>query len=128
MNYADDFAGAEANHNVAKHSFDALGQLLLDIGLHESKSKACEPSTSMTYLGVSFDTIDMCMHVESDKIVELKNVLVKWARITVAKKHELQSILGKLIWVSKTVRYSRIFVSRIISELRKLPSHQRRQK
>ena len=81
----------------------------------------------MTYLGASFDTIDMCMQVESDKIVELKNVLVKWARKTVAKKHELRSILGKLIWVSKTVRHSRVFVSRIISELRKLPSQSSRQ-
>ena len=76
----------------------------------------------MTYLGVLFDTIDMCMHVESDKIVELKNALVKWARKTVTKKHELQSFLGKLIWVSKTVCYSRVFVSHIILELRKLPS------
>ena len=37
-----------------------------------------------------------------------------------AKKCELQSILGKLLWVSRTVRFSRIFVSRIIAEVRKL--------
>ena len=37
-----------------------------------------------------------------------------------AKKSELQSILGKLLWVSKTVRFSRVFVSRIIAEIRKL--------
>ena len=122
LNYADDFAGAEADNSRAHFSFESLGKLLSDIGLNESKSKACPPSTSMTYLGVLFDTIDMCMHVDKDKIVELKIELAKWSRKTVAKKQELQSILGKLLWVSKTVRFSRVFVSRIISEVRKLPS------
>ena len=32
----------------------------------------------------------------------------------------MQSILGKLLWVSRTVRFSRIFVARIIAEIRKL--------
>ena len=76
----------------------------------------------MTYLGVKFDTVDMCLHVDEEKIVELKQELSKWLRKTVAKKAKLQSILGKLLWVSKTVRFSRVFVSRIISELRKLQS------
>ena len=74
----------------------------------------------MTYLGVSFNTVDMCLHVDADKMVELKSELIKWVRKTTAKKYELQSILGKLLWVSRTVRFSRIFVSRIIAETRKL--------
>ena len=76
----------------------------------------------MVYLGVKFDTITMCMYVEDDKVCELRSLLFKWSRKTVAKKHELQSILGKLLWVSKTVRFSRVFVSRIICEVRKLSS------
>ena len=76
----------------------------------------------MVYLGVKFDTLEMCMHVEDEKIVELKNILTKWSRKTVASKQSLQSILGKLIWVSKTVRFSRVFVARIICAVRVLPS------
>ena len=73
----------------------------------------------MTFLGVSFNTVDMCMHVDQDKIVELKSELIKWSRKTVAKKSELQSILGQLNWVSKTVRFSCVFVFWIIAEVRK---------
>ena len=120
LNYADDFAGAESDITRAELSFTTLGQLLVDIGLTESKAKATPPATVMTYLGVSFNTVDMCLHVDQDKIIELKSELVKWARKTVAKKCELQSILGKLLWVSRAVRFSRIFVSRIIAEIRKL--------
>ena len=120
LNYADDFCGCEAELSRAELSFATLGQLLFDIGLVESKSKACPPAKIMTYLGVSFNTVDMCMHVDPDKIVELKSELIKWSRKTVAKISELQSILGKLLWVCKAVRFSRVFVCRIIAEVRKL--------
>ena len=74
----------------------------------------------MTYLGVCFDTVEMCIYVDQDKLNELKHEITMWVRQTVAKNFELQSILGKLLLVSKMVRFSRIFVSRIIAETRKL--------
>ena len=76
------------------------------IGLTESKSKASLPATTLTYLGVSFNTIEMCIHVDPDKLVELKSELHKWSKKTVAKKCELQSILGKLLWATSP----RVFV------------------
>ena len=122
LNYADDFAGVEKHLARAQLSFEILGELLSDLGLIESKKKACPPSTVMVYLGVKFDSNTMSMYVEDDKVIELNNELIKWSRKTTAKKSELQSILGKLLWVSKCVRNSRVFVSRIIAEVRKLPS------
>ena len=74
----------------------------------------------MTYLGVEFDTVKMQLNVDPEKLSELKLELSKWVRRTVAKKCEMQSILGKLLWVSRTVRFSRVFVARIIAEIRKL--------
>ena len=103
LNYADDFGGAESSLARAQLSFDTLGNLLTEIGLAESKSKASAPATTMTYLGVSFNTVDMCLHVDADKMVELKSELIKWVRKTTAKKYELQSILGKLLWVYRKI-------------------------
>ena len=121
LNYADDFAGAESQLETATLSFNTLGKLLQDIGLSESVKKACPPNTVMVYLGVKFDTNKMAMYVEDSKVSELKLELGIWLRKTVAKKQDLQSILGKLLWVSRCVRFSRVFVSRIIAEIRKLP-------
>ena len=67
-------------------AFDTMGKLLSDLGLIESLDKACPPSTSMTYLGVLFDTNSMCMYVDPAKLVELKSELSNWVRRTVAKK------------------------------------------
>ena len=103
-------------------SFNTLGKLLDELGFDESTDKASPPSTVMTYLGVKFDTEKMCLFVDEEKLIELKMLPQKWLAKTVPKKHELQSVLGKLIWVSKTVRFSRVFVARIIAEIRKLPS------
>ena len=92
--------------------------------MRESADKASPPSTTMRFLGVEFDTIQMCMRVDEVKRAEIQKLSLFWSRKTVATKQELQSILGKLIWISKVVRYSRCFVSRIISTLKTL-KHQK---
>ena len=94
LNYAVDFAGAEDNHDKATISFNRHGKLLSDIGLIEAVDKACAPSTRMTYFGVLFDTENMAIYVDDDKTVELKSELANCRCKTVAKKRELQSILG----------------------------------
>ena len=117
--YQDDFAGCERGAK-ATLAYDSLGKLLSDLGIRESLDKASPPSTTMTFLGVEFDTESMCMRVNETKRKEIQSLSLLWSRKTVATKQELQSILGKLIWVSKVVRFSRCFVSRIISLLKTL--------
>ena len=80
----------------------------------------------MMYLGVVFDTIKLELRVDLDKCAELKFELEQWIRKTVATKAELQSILGKLLWVSKAVRHSRVFVARIINEIKLLTTQKQK--
>ena len=117
--YMDDFGGCEEGE-TATIAFNALGRLLRELGIRESADKACPPSTTMRFLGVEFDTNAMCMRIDEDKRLEIQSLTLTWSRKTVASKQELQSILGKLIWVSKCVRFSRCFVSRLISLLKTL--------
>ena len=48
-NYLDDFRGAEVQ-DLAKKSFRKMGNLLIDLNIKESLSKACGPSTRMIFL------------------------------------------------------------------------------
>ena len=123
--YMDDFAGCETGKR-AMEAFMALGKLLEDLGVQESSSKACPPSTKMKFLGVEFDTVAMSMRIDQGKLEEITSLSRMWARKTVATKQELQSILGKIMWVSKVVRSSRCFVSRIISVLKGLRSQKQK--
>jgi hypothetical protein len=119
LNYLDDFMGVEVP-DTAWTAYEFLGKLLGDLGLRESTSKACPPSTSVTCLGVQFDTQAMTMSVTHSRIIELEELLHRWKVKTSCTKRQLQSLIGKLAFVSKCVRQSRIFLCRMLELLRSL--------
>ena len=119
LNYSDDFGGLSATFDRAMLSFDVMGSLLAELGLSESLEKAVPPCTVLTYLGIEFNSEKLEMSINSTKCQELTQELKKWSRKTVATKSDLQSILGKLLWVSRAIKFSRCFVLRIIAELKK---------
>ena len=118
INYSDDLGGGESTHHKAESSFTAMGELFRDLGLAESLDKACAPSTSMVYLGVKFNTVDMTMSVPPEKVQEVRADLEVWCRKTTAVRKDLQSLLGKLFWISRVVKHSRAFMSRLLQLLR----------
>ena len=120
VNYSDDFAGCETGLHKATASFMGLGSLMKALGLAESADKACPPSTNMVFLGVQFDTVKLTMSVPAEKIQELRVDLATWLKKTTAVKKDLQSILGKLFWVSRMVRHSRPFMGRLLQLLREM--------
>ena len=120
LNYSDDIGGCEKSLERATQSFDALGSLFTDLGLDESTSKAHAPSTSMPYLGIQFDTIQMRMSIPPDKIADVREEISLWMKRKTASKKSLQQLLGKLFWVSRCVRFSRGFVGRLITQLQSM--------
>ena len=118
VNYVDDFGGVERTLARAQAAFKALGALLADLGLDESKDKAEQPTTLITFLGVEFDSVAMEMRVPPSKLEELKSEVRMWLRRTTITKKELQSLLGKLFWVARVVKHSRVFLGRMLEQLR----------
>ena len=119
-NYVDDLGGVEETLRRATEAFEALGSLLDDLGLQESVKKAVSPTQEITYLGVMFNTLTMEMSVPPEKLSEVKEEIRRWSRKTTISKKELQSLLGKLFWVSKVVRYARAFMNRLLGLLRSM--------
>ena len=118
VNYVDDLGGVERTLPRALAAFQMLGWLLNDLGLVESTEKAEPPSTRMTYLGVEFDSQAMVMRVPAEKLEEVKSEVRLWLRRTTLTKKELQSILGKLFWIGRVVKHSRVFLGRMLAQLR----------
>ena len=111
LGYLDDFMGAFNDYALT-------GLLLQALGLHESSHKACPPSTRVTCLGVLFDTINFTMSVTPDRLLELQtDLLPKWLTTKSATKTKLQSLIGKLAFVSKCVRPGRLFLTRLLDTL-----------
>ena len=101
-------------------SFIKLRELFSDLGLAESEDKACPPTTRMVYLGVEFNTVNMTMSVPAEKLAEIKDEVERWSRKSTAAKKPLQSLLGKLFWVSRVVQHSRTFMGRLLAQLREM--------
>ena len=118
VNYSDDLGGVESTMARATQSFLMLGSLFKDLGLDESVKKAEGPSNQMVYLGVMFDSVAMEMRVPPDKLEEIKSEIKLWSRKTTITRRDLQSLLGKLFWVGKVVKFARAFMGRLLQQLR----------
>ena len=119
-NYVDDMGGVEGERARAEAAIKLLGLLLEDLGLDESKKKAEPPTTKITFLGVEFDSIAMTMSVPPAKLTEVKAEIRLWLRKTTICKKDLQSLLGKLFWVARCVKYARVFMGRLLAQLREM--------
>ena len=70
LNYSDDIAGVKEGQR-ADTSFKKMGRLLTSLGLEEASEKASPPATSITYLGVLFDSISFRKKIPPEKVSEL---------------------------------------------------------
>ena len=119
LNYSDDIAGVE-DGDRADTSFIKMGHLLANLGLDEALDKATAPNTSITYLGVTFDSISFRKSIPPEKIAELLDLLMTWSSKKICTKRGLQSLCGKLLWVARCVKHSRVFLSRLLAALKTL--------
>jgi len=117
FNYLDDFIGV-ASPESASRAFNDLASTLTRLGLEESSSKSCSPSTKMVCLGVEFDTDQFTLSVSVERLRDIDILLDNWLTRKSCTRKSLQSLIGKLIFVSKCVRQSRIFISRMLDLLR----------
>ena len=76
----------------------------------------------MICLGILVDTEKMLFKVAADRLSHLKTELLRWTQFSTFTRHQLQSLLGKLSFVTACVRPGQIFMSRLLNRLHSLPS------
>ena len=119
INFLDDFGGAE-KPELSSKAFQELGNLISSCGTEESKEKACSPSTKMVFTGVLFNTEDMTLSVTPERVQEILELVNEWLHKKSATLTQLQSLIGKLNFISSCVHGSRIFICRLLNWLRTL--------
>ena len=126
VNYLDDLASA----CVWSKAFDAFEQLygiLSELKMWESAHKRCPPDIVMDFLGIRANTLKMTLFLTDARLVEIKQEMDRWNNKQVCTKKEVQRLIGKLSFAASTVRVGRLFFSRIISFMTRLPRHGVRQ-
>ena len=116
-NYIDDIIG----HSVisqASESFQTLFKILTELGFDISQKKIVTPCTRVTCLGVDIDTENFTVSIPNSKVTEILHICNTWCSKKVCTKRELQSLLGKLLYITKCVKSSRFFLNRMLEVLR----------
>ena len=121
--YIDDHAGIADTKEKANSDFIRLRGLLHELGVQEAHHKAKLPATTMSWIGLEFDSVAMEIHIPQNKITDIIDILYSWTKRHCATKRQLQHILGKLLYISRCVKPARLFVSRMLDTLRAAPPY-----
>ena len=116
--YIDDFIGWAPGRELAWSAFRRGRHLLRSLGLQESPDKATEPSTTVTWVGVRFDSDEMTMSIPEDKIRAMVGEITVWLQETTIQLRELQKLLGRLFHATKCSVGARLFCNRLLDGLR----------
>ena len=125
LNYLDDLC-AVSPPEKAWSEFQILSELLEKLGLEESVQKSVSPSTQVEFLGILFNSETQTMEVTKERLLEISMLVEVWLKKSRATKKELQSLIGKLSFISKCVFGSRIFISRLLLSLQGLKKQNHR--
>ena len=78
------------------------------------------PSTSLTFLGITMDTVQMEIRLPDDKLAHIRQCIDQWLPKKNATKRDILSLVGLLQHATKVVRCGRTFVSRMYSTAAKI--------
>ena len=119
LNYVDDFVGAELGHRIQK-SHTALIRLLHNIGMQRSEKKSIPLTQIIEFVGNLINTVDMMLGVTPQRKIDVLRELETWRYRKFCTRRQLESLIGKLQFMSNVVRPGRLFVSRLLTEMKKM--------
>ena len=116
--YLDDLVVVAPSYDMAMSQYDFAKELLARLGLPEAMDKSQPPATAIKWLGVNVDSIAGTLSIPHEKIEQLVTLSKCAIRRRSITRKQLQSILGKMLHVAKCIHPARLFVARLLDELR----------
>ena len=116
-NYIDDiFACVEEDR--ATYVFNRLKALIQELGLPINDTKVVTPADVMTCMGIEINVVHKSVRLPHQKIQEISYACNTFVGRRECKRRELQSLLGKLLYLAKIIVPARGFLNRMLSYLR----------
>ena len=116
-NYIDDiFVCAE--DAVAQKVFHRLKSLIQELGLPINNSKIVTPDDILTCMGIEVNAAAKTVKLPKEKMGEIAELCNTFQGRNKCSKRELQSLLGKLLYLAKIIIPARGFLNRMLQYLR----------
>ena len=120
VHYLDDYLWGHINKMHCQLAFDTVQSTAQDIGLLLSPEKLVPPTQFIHFLGLGIDTVKWLVVVLEDKRADIVNMLeMTMAAKKVTVKH-LQSLAGKLNFITRAIPQGWAFSARIYQEFKDL--------
>ena len=119
FHYLDDFlivAPPDLDEGAAQLTI--LLALFDHLNIPVAPEKLEGPATSIVFLGIELDTIQLRLRLPVGKLQELQKLIQSWIGRRSCYKQELQSLAGKLQHACKVVSPGRTFLRRVFEMLR----------
>ena len=108
--YLDDCLIITDSYEEALEALNTLLHLIRTLGFKINWSKVEGPAQSITFLGILLDSMSMTLELPSDKMAELRTLLLQYEGRTRASRRQLQSLAGKLNWACQVIFGGRTFL------------------
>ena len=121
MHYLNDFLMlGPPSSNQCHQSLKAFKQTCQQLGVPLAMEKVEGPSTSLTFLGITMDTVQMEIQLPDDKLARIRQCIDQWLPKKNATKRDILSLVGLLQHATKVVHCGSTFVSRMYSTAAKI--------
>lgn len=124
--YLDDFLVSGNTYEECRVAQQTLIELLRSLGFFISWEKCKAPTQIITYLGVTFNTVNMSVTIPPTKMEKLHSELKFFEGKKRATKRQIQRLCGILSHCSKVIRGGRTFSHRVIELLKGWPENSSR--
>lgn len=116
--YLDDYASCHASYHQASEGFNKFLALAKELGLDLALHKSVSPTNIIDWLGYSIDSDKMIVTIPAAKLQEFVKYCSTWVSKRHASKCSIQSLVGKMSFISNCVTQGRRFMSRVLAALR----------
>jgi hypothetical protein len=111
--YLDDFTGVHASFTVATAQFQCALRWFEHLNVPTQPEKTASPTQQLVVLGWLFDTTSQTLSIPDDKRIQLVGLLDSFLSNTKVTQREIQSLVGRLRWVSYCIFGLQAFVRRL---------------
>lgn len=116
----DDFLFAATTYEKCKMDLDHFIEFCTRVGVPIAPNKTVGPATSITFLGITLDTIKGQSRLPEEKVEKCKNCLSELLNKKKVTLEQLQSLIGYLNFCCCVVLPGRTFLRRLIDATRGL--------
>ena len=113
VHYLDNFFMVHELNHTCSYIMGTFKQICHDIGMPISPEKSVGSVQVIEFLGLTIDSVLMVVRVPGDKLQDICSFLITMIKKCKAIGYKLESLAGKLNFISRIIPTGRSFIQRI---------------